>query len=105
MPRSCWAEGRAMFTMVASRTTISWASAMKTSAFQRLASPLGAAAPRALRADSDMEVPTSGLRDGKREEEREAGREEGPPSRTELSDAEPSDTELSSAELSSAEPS
>ncbi len=27
-----------MFTMVASRTTISWASAMKTSAFQRPAS-------------------------------------------------------------------
>ncbi len=38
MPRSVWAEGRAMFTMVASSTTISWASAMKASAFQRLGS-------------------------------------------------------------------
>ncbi|GAA4294574.1 hypothetical protein GCM10023086_06850 [Streptomyces venetus] len=41
MPKSAWAEGRAMFTMVASSTTMSCASAMKTSALQRLAFPLG----------------------------------------------------------------
>src|SRR5690242_2308933 len=35
MPRSCWALGSAMFTMVESSTTISWAREMKTSAFQR----------------------------------------------------------------------
>src|ERR1041384_7051471 len=61
MPRSCWAEGRAMFTMVASSTTISWASAMKVSAFQRLESGVGAFAATAW-AVSDMEIPTSGLR-------------------------------------------
>src|SRR5689334_25412193 len=66
MPRSAWAEGRAMFTMVASSTTISWASAMKTSAFQRLASPVCSTGPRAFEAVSDMGVPTSGLRDGKK---------------------------------------
>lgn len=38
MPRSVWAEGRAMFTMVASSTTISWARAMNANAFQRLGS-------------------------------------------------------------------
>src|SRR5689334_15805847 len=66
MPRSVWADGRAMFTMVASSTTISWASAMKTSAFQRLASPVFSTAPGAFEAVADMGVPTSGLRDGKR---------------------------------------
>src|SRR3954447_11271491 len=35
MPRSVWAEGSAMFTIVESSTTISWAMAMKASAFQR----------------------------------------------------------------------
>jgi hypothetical protein len=55
-----------MFTMVASRTTISWASAMNTSAFQRLASGSLAGAPRVFEAVSDMGIPTSGLRDGKK---------------------------------------
>src|SRR3954454_14804208 len=32
MPRACCADGRAMFTMLASSTTISWATAMTTSA-------------------------------------------------------------------------
>ena len=54
-----------MFTMVASSTTISWARAMKTSAFQRLGSGAGALAAVAW-AVSDMGVPTSGLRDGKK---------------------------------------
>ena len=35
MPRSAWACGSAMFTMVASRTTISWETAMTASAIQR----------------------------------------------------------------------
>src|SRR3954451_5139132 len=35
MSRAFWADGRAMFTTVASSTTISWASAMKTRAIQR----------------------------------------------------------------------
>src|SRR3954452_19543491 len=39
--RSAWACGRAMFTMVASRTTISWAMPMKASAFQRCGSSRG----------------------------------------------------------------
>src|SRR5882757_6729739 len=38
MWRSAWADGRAMFTMVESSTTISWAIAMKISAVQRLGS-------------------------------------------------------------------
>ncbi len=35
MPRSRWADGRAMFTIVASSTTMSWAMAMTTSPHQR----------------------------------------------------------------------
>ncbi|GHE34652.1 hypothetical protein GCM10018782_06160 [Streptomyces griseoaurantiacus] len=35
MCRACCAEGRAMFTIVASRTTISWARAMITKTHQR----------------------------------------------------------------------
>ena len=42
-----------MFTMVASSTTISWARAMKASAFQRL----GSGTLGALRAVSDIGVP------------------------------------------------
>src|SRR3569833_4049398 len=34
-PRSRWADGSAMFTIVASKTIISWARQMKTSAAQR----------------------------------------------------------------------
>ncbi len=34
-PRACWADGRAMFTIVASRTTISWASPMTARIIQR----------------------------------------------------------------------
>ncbi|WNZ14859.1 hypothetical protein [Streptomyces sp. 11x1] len=77
-----------MFTMVASSTTISWARAMKTSAFQRLACAsfardasvcdgfvcdglaCDALDDSDVPAVSDMGVPTSGLRDGKRIGER-----------------------------------
>src|ERR1700722_3576442 len=38
MCRACWAEGRAMVTMEASSTTISWATAMTARAAQRLGS-------------------------------------------------------------------
>src|SRR5882757_10718211 len=73
IPRSCWAEGSAMFTMVASRTTISWASAMKLSAFQRLecaelTSDIAVELPV-----SDMGVPTPGLRSEKDDETRTEG--------------------------------
>ena len=36
-PRACWAEGIAMFTTVASRTTISWAMPMINMIHQRRA--------------------------------------------------------------------
>src|SRR5437660_1186718 len=55
MPRSCWACGSAMFTIVESSTTINWAREMNHSAFQRRGSGCGILWISAV---SDMEVST-----------------------------------------------
>src|ERR1700683_5646216 len=44
-PRACWADGSAMFTMVASSTTISWAMATRTRRSQRWSLPAERWAP------------------------------------------------------------
>src|SRR6476659_1751934 len=58
MPRSCLMKGRAMFAMVASSTTISWATEMSTSAHPRGRWPDPAVGSAAGAVAMDMRVPS-----------------------------------------------
>src|SRR3954462_15758767 len=62
--RSAWACGRAMFTMVASRTTISWAMPMKANAFHRCGSGAGVVVPAGAEDMGELRFEKRGIRWG-----------------------------------------